>query len=123
MSDTSANKSSAPELPLVPEEALRLLGFCRRSGRVVIGASQVLAAVTGKKPPLIVIVAADASDRTKKQLRDKCSYRGVPVAASRKDGGELARLLGKDGTVMAAGATDAALGGQMIRLTFEDGKE
>ena len=102
-------------IPVLPENAVRLLGFCRRSGRIVCGAGQVLASVTGKRPPFVVVIASDASDRTEKQIYDKCSYRGVKLARTDMTGAELAQLLGKDGVVMAAGATDSAIATQMIR--------
>lgn len=103
----------------LPDGALKLLGFCRRSGKLVCGAGQVLAAVTGKRPPQVVVIASDASDRTQKQLFDKCSYRGVRIATASVGGEELAHLLGKSGVVMAAGATDPGIAAQIIRLTDE----
>ena len=102
-------------IPTLPENAVKLLGFCRRSGRIVCGAGQVLAAVTGKRPPSVVVIASDASDRTEKQIYDKCSYRDVRLARTGLTGEELAHLLGKDGVVMAAGATDSAIAAQIIR--------
>ncbi len=107
------------EIKIIPDSALKLLGFCRRSGKMVCGAGQVLASVSGKRPPLVVVMASDASERTKKQLSDKCSYRGVRLTAATIGGEELAKLLGKTGAVMAAGATDPAIAAQIIRLTDE----
>lgn len=118
MSETS-EISRERSISLMPDNALRLLGFCRRSGKIVCGAGQVLAAVTGKRPPSVVVIASDASERTEKQLFDKCSYRGVRLVRANADGEEFARLLGKSGVVMAAGATDPGIAAQIIRLADE----
>ena len=115
----SGDVSRDRHIPHLPEKGLKLLGFCRRSGKIVCGASQVLAAVTGKRPPIVAVIASDASERTKKQLFDKCSFRDVMLARADVTGEELARLLGKTGAVMAAGATDPAIGAQICRLIRE----
>lgn len=118
MTDMRENGDSVRDrhIPHLPEKGLKLLGFCRRSGKIVCGASQVLATVTGKRPPIVAVIASDASERTAKQLFDKCSYRDVVLAKADVTGEELARLLGKTGAVMAAGATDPAIGAQICRL-------
>ena len=102
-------------IPVLPDAAVKLFGFCRRSGRIVCGAGQVLASVTGRRPPFVVVIASDASDRTEKQIYDKCSFRDVKLVRTVLTGAELAHLLGKDGVVMAAGATDSAIAAQIIR--------
>lgn len=106
-------------IPPMPDGAMKLLGFCRRSGKLVCGAGQVLASVTGKKPPVLVVIASDASERTEKQLFDKCSYREIGLYRVSATGEALAHLLGKSGVVMAAGVADHGIGAQMIRLTNE----
>ena len=107
--------SESRDIPYLPESGVKLLGFCRRCGKIVCGAGQVLAAVTGKRPPEVVVIASDASDRTEKQLYDKCSYRAVTITRTSYTGEELAHLLGKEGVVMAAGATDPGIARQIIR--------
>lgn len=106
-------------IPQIPDSAMKLLGFCRRSGRIVCGAGQVLSAMTGKHPPMVVVIASDASDRTVKQLRDKCSFRNIKLARASCTGEEFAALLGKSGVVMAAGATDTGIAARMICLIEE----
>jgi ribosomal protein L7Ae-like RNA K-turn-binding protein len=113
---TEDTKNENLSFPILPPEGIRFLGLCRRCGKVVMGAGQVLAAVTGKKVPAVVIVAADASERTKKQLRDKCSHRNIPTLSCRQNGEELAHFLGKEGVVMAVGVTDQSMGRRIISL-------
>ena len=103
-------------IPVLPESAAKLLGFCRRSGKLVCGAGQVLAAVSGKRPPMVVVIASDASERTEKQIYDKCSYRKVKLFRIAATGEEMAHLFGKSSVVMAAGATDPGIASQIIKL-------
>ena len=110
-------------IPVMPESAMKLLGFCRRSGKLICGAGQVLAAVTGKRAPGVVVIASDASERTTKQLFDKCSYKGVKLYRANATGEEMAHLFGKSSVVMAAGATDPGIASQIIRLTESVGEE
>jgi len=112
MSEPSENRI----IPLLPDGGLKLLGFCRRSGKIVCGAGQVLAAVTGKRPPSVVVIASDASTRTEKQIYDKCSFREVKLYRTAATGEEMAHLFGKSSVVMAVGATDPGIGGQIVRL-------
>lgn len=119
MSESPEIIPAVRQIPDLPDSALKLLGFCRRSGKLVMGAGQVLSQITGRRPPMLVVIAADASERTEKQLYDKCSFRSIKLARASVTGEELARLLGKSGTVMAAGAADAGIAAQMIRLTDE----
>lgn len=116
---STAEKTEGRVIPVIPEGAVKLLGFCRRSGKIVCGAGQVIAAVTSKKPPVVVVMASDVSDRTEKQISDKCTYRKVKLYRTVMTGEELAHFLGKTGVVMAAGATDPAIATQIIRLTDE----
>ena len=118
MSDNS-EFSSVRHIPDLPEAGLKLLGFCRRSGKLVMGAGQVLSQITGKRPPAVAVIAADASERTEKHLYDKCSYRNIILARASVTGEEMAHLLGKSGVVMACGVGDSGIAAQIIRLMGE----
>jgi len=59
------------------QKFLGLLGLAMRAGQVVSGEEGVLAAVKSQKAAL-VIIAADASDGTKKKFTDKSNYRDIP---------------------------------------------
>lgn len=60
------------------DKVLGMLGLARRAGKLQGGETQVLDAVRSGKAQL-VIIAADASDNSKKLFNDKCSYYHVPV--------------------------------------------
>ena len=56
---------------------LGMIGLAKRAGYLLCGTDAVISsAASGKKPPLVVC-ASDASERTKKQLSDKCATYGV----------------------------------------------
>ena len=55
-----------------------MIGLCRRANRLGCGAAAVTDAIkTGRAR--LVLLSMDASERTKKQIRDKCAYRSVPL--------------------------------------------
>ncbi len=60
------------------DKVLSYLGLAMRGRNLVSGELQTEEAVK-KGSAMIVIVAEDASENTKKLFRDKCSYYEVPV--------------------------------------------
>lgn len=72
-----------------------VIGLSRRAGALAIGTEQVIEAVRKGKAQL-VLVASDVSENTAKQLRDKTSYRNVPLEAIPLDMRALGHLIGKD---------------------------
>ena len=86
---------------------LRMLGLARRSRSLVCGTDAVLAAVRSAKKPAIVLAASDASERTTKQLFDKCAFHGVPIAKIGADRAALAAAIGdRRGQCSACAVTD-----------------
>ena len=61
-----------------PDKVLSYLGLAMRGRNLVSGEFQTEEAVKSGKA-LLVIVAEDASENTKKLFHDKCSYYEVPV--------------------------------------------
>ena len=71
-----------------------MLGLCMRAGKLKSGEFACLEAIR-KKTAVLVIVSEDASDNTKKQFKDKCSYYNVPIYFfGNKD--DLGHAIGKD---------------------------
>ena len=60
------------------EKALRMLGLARRAGKLILGSDASADAVRGGKAYL-AIMASDASDRTKKLIKNKCTSFHVPL--------------------------------------------
>jgi len=88
------------------------LGLCFRAGKLLQGEEQVLPALRKGKVRL-VILAADASDNTKKRLVDKCTYYRIPchVVADRFS---LGAALGKNARVVI-GVTDRGFANLLLR--------
>ena len=90
------------------DKILSYLGFAKKSGCAAVGAGPALAAVRGSGGA-VVVAASDASDRTKKQLRDKCESYGAALIPDTFTGDELARAVGSKMTVAAVAVTDKNL--------------
>ena len=92
-------------------KVLSLLGIAMRGRNLVSGEFQTLEAIK-KGTAMLVIVAEDASDNTKKLFHDKSSFYEVPIVDfGTKE--ELGRAIGKDLrssiTVCDPGLADAVL--------------
>lgn len=78
----------------ISNKILSLCGLATKAGKVVSGEFSTEKAVK-QKNAFLVIVADDASDNTKKEFRDMCSYYHVPVYFfSEKE--ELGHAIGKE---------------------------
>lgn len=90
-----------------PDKLLSQLGMAMRAGKLVTGDETVLKAVRTGKAHLVVL-AADASDNTKKKFRDKCSSYGITLTEA-SDREQLGRAIGKPERVVLA-VTDMQFG-------------
>lgn len=76
-----------------PDKVLSMLGLATKAGKVVSGEFSTEKAIKSGNAYL-VIVAEDASDNTKKEFSDSCSYYQVPfVIYGTKD--SLGHCIGK----------------------------
>ncbi|MHA7963074.1 L7Ae/L30e/S12e/Gadd45 family ribosomal protein [Paenibacillus sp. CAU 1782] len=90
-----------------PDKALSMIGMAMRAGKLISGDEIVLKAVRGRKAHL-VIIAADASDNTKKKFADKCGTYGIQLAeAFHRE--QLGKAIGKSERVVLA-VTDVQFG-------------
>jgi ribosomal protein L7Ae-like RNA K-turn-binding protein len=80
------------------DKALSALGMAMRAGKLITGDETVLKSLRGGKVHL-VILAADASDNTKKKYRDKCATYGVALAEV-FDRAALGAAIGKEERVL-----------------------
>ena len=71
------------------------------AGGVKVGFDLVLGEVRSGKAKFLLI-ASDASDRTVKQLTDKCKFYGVKYFRTEYSGVEIADMLGKRAVCAAA---------------------
>ena len=71
------------------------------------------------KGKIAVILASDASDRTKKQVRDKCAHYGVTVLSVPITGDEASRAVGSRMTVSSLAVTETNLASALLSLEKE----
>ena len=102
----------------IKRKVLSYLGFAKKSGRVLVGQSAVTDGARSGAARA-VILASDASERTKKQINDKCSSHGVKIAPVALTGDEIARALGSGMTVSAAAVTDAGLASAILKTVCD----
>ena len=97
---------------LKQNKVLSLLGIAMRGRNLVSGEFQTLEAIK-KGSAMLVIIAEDASDNTKKLFTDKCSFYEVPVKRYGTKQ-ELGRAIGKD-LRSSIGVCDAGLADAIIK--------
>ena len=94
-----------------------LLGMAMRGRNLVSGEFQTLNAIKNGSA-MLVIIAEDASDNTRKLFTDKCSFYNVPVRMyGQKE--ELGRAIGKD-LRSSLGVCDAGLADTIIKRLEEE---
>ncbi|MBE6617497.1 MAG: hypothetical protein E7627_06135 [Ruminococcaceae bacterium] len=82
----------------------RFIGLCMAAGGVKVGFDLILGEIRSGRAKF-VIIASDASDRTKKQLTDKCKFYGIKYFHSEYSGVEIADMIGKRAVCAAAAFT------------------
>ena len=97
---------------------LSYVGFARKCGACAVGTDSVIAEARriGAAGKICVVTSSDASERTLKQIKDKCSYYGTALVEAGLTGDELARAAGKKMTVSAVAITDKNLARAVLSL-------
>ncbi len=94
------------------DKASSYIGFAMKSGKLVSGEFSVEKAVKEGKAQ-VVIIAEDASENTKKGLKNMCDYYGVK-SVELKSKEELGHIIGKEYRACAA-INDRGLADALIR--------
>ncbi|CBH21811.1 Ribosomal protein [Acetoanaerobium sticklandii] len=94
-------------------KVLTLIGFAYKSRKMVSGEGITLEAIKKNKVKL-VFLASDASENTRKRIKDKCSYRDIPVSEE-LDRQQIGNAIGKDERVVI-GITDEGFSQSMLKL-------
>ncbi|MBR2929600.1 MAG: ribosomal L7Ae/L30e/S12e/Gadd45 family protein [Clostridia bacterium] len=92
-----------------------MLGLAMRAGKLIIGTEQVCLAMA-KGRVMLLVVSAEASDQTKKKLRNKCEFYGVKMITPDIEIGELGRMLGKTYAPACVGVTDENFTRAVLKL-------
>lgn len=99
------------------ERFLGMAGLAKRAGRLLCGSDAVISAIASEKKPHLVVLASDSSQRTVKQIGDKCNYYGVKCIMAEFDRQSLAHAVGKRNSLISAvGITDGGMANKMLML-------
>ena len=74
------------------DKALSLLGIAKRANQISYG--EVMMEAIRHKKCQVVLIAADASERSKKQITDKCSFYQIPFFV-KYQATEISQAIGK----------------------------
>ena len=99
-----------------PNPICSLLGLAARGRNLVSGEFSTEKAVKEGKA-FVVIVAADASDNTRKKFQDMCDYRGIPIYYT-EDKEALGHAIGSEMRASIA-VTDEGLARAVIKKLEE----
>ncbi len=101
--------------------ARALLGFAQRAGRVASGHAAVLRAI-GRRKAKLVIVACDASPRTRRGVEEAAKSGGIPVAFW-ESMADLGMALGKPDRAVAAVCDDGFARALIAALQAGEGEK
>jgi len=104
-------------MPVNEKRILSMLGLAAKAGSLVSGEFSVEKAVKEHKA-FLVIVAGDASDNTKKNFRNMCTFYQVPIAFC-SDKETLGHSVGKMFRACTA-VTDEGFAKAILKLTEPD---
>ncbi len=96
---------------------LSLIGLARRAGSVKIGTELALTEAKKKPQSVLIVTASDASERTVKQVRDKCAASGARLLTLAADKYSLAHACGSGAAASAVSVTSAGLIAEILRIS------
>lgn len=102
------------------DKILTYLGLAAAKRSVVTGSDLVLREVRKQKPAICVLLASDASERTTKQICDKCTYYGVSLIRLDTDMEALGARIGKISQVACVAVTDRGLASQIVKCSADN---
>lgn len=104
------------------ERLLKMLGLCRKAGRIVAGTELACLEMAAKKPPCLAVLASGASHGTQKKIRTKSEYYGISLLVIDCSPEELGQAIGKSAGIAAAVVKDESFAKELVRIE-SSGKE
>ena len=101
------------------DKILTYLGLAAAKRSVVLGSDLVLREVRRKSNGICVLLASDASERTTKQICDKCAYYKVSLIRLDTDMETLGARVGKISPTACAAVTDRGLASRIVKCSQE----
>ncbi len=103
------------------QRLLGMLGFAMRAGKLIIGTEMVCKAMKKKGSVLLVAVASDASEGTRKKISSKCEFYGIKTVQINMRTDELGAHLGKTYTPACVGIADRGFAEQIEKAASSVG--
>ena len=103
-------------------KALNLLGIARRAGHIAIGFDAVKALLNSGRAQ-VILLAADRSAKTEKELRYTAQSSPCPIRVLTADKEALAHALGLQKPVAVAATDDRGFAAAMLKHLGTDTKE
>ena len=97
-----------------------MLGFAMRAGKLLVGTDIVCRAMQKRGAVLLVVIAAGASDATRKKLSTKCEFYKIPSVEIDTTPEVLGDLLGKSYAPAAVGVTDEGFAKEIARASNQE---
>lgn len=97
-----------------------ILGLARKAGKITVGSESVIEGIRRGKA-LLVLVACDASDNTKKMFADSCRYYGTELKVLALDSDELSSAIGKKSKTVALYISDGNFVNAVHKIIDDDG--
>ena len=91
-----------------------MLGFAMRAGKVETG-TDVVCTLLPKSTVKLVIIASDASDSTRKKLKNKCEFYNVECIEPDVDSELLSSRLGKSSTTVCVAIKDEGFKDEILK--------
>ena len=103
-----------------PSKTVSLIGFATKARKITFGTELTVSTVRNQKKNgvYLMLYASDASENTKKRVRDCGSYHHVAVIELAETASELARITGKLHSVAVMGITDEGFATAIVK-SFE----
>lgn len=105
---------------LKTDKTLTYLGLAAAKRSVVVGTDLVLREVRRQKGTVCVLLASDASERTAKQITDKCKFYEIPLIRPECDMEELGKRVGRISPTACVAVCDRGLATQIINLSLSE---
>ena len=107
-------------MPMKTDKILTYVGLAAAKRSTVLGTDLVLKEIRKQKGTVCVVIASDASERTKKQINDKCTYYNIPLIHLDCDMETLGKRVGKISPTACAAVCDRGLAEQIVKSSLDD---
>ncbi len=91
-----------------------MLGLAKRAGKTVHGTDMICEQMRAKRKPVLVFVSQNASEGTRKKLRTKSNFYGIPLYEISLSTEELGHIVGRGGLTAAVAITDEGFARRLL---------